>query len=303
MKLLADKFINERPIDPVEREISDLLRLPAVNHAPSSEMVALCDRFVFDEAAMRALSHDVTPWSEKFPPTGRRLHVPCNPMWIDAHGGSGWLVKDRIAYCIFDCRHFGLRYVGAIDLDSFDGVEWEWKASRFSAAVTPQSAPRENLEIAVALIFGLLFALGVPHAVSTRRIVPGLGLERGQAAFAARRAQRGLPVYSYNRVEMQLPRASMHNGVLRTAESFAGTRMHQVIGHWRLIDGVVEPYWIWIDGHTRGNADLGTIVKERNVHLAPNAVRRGFPIPNDAGRAGERRAAALLPSLAQEVGR
>lgn len=67
-----------------------------------------------------------------------------------------------------------------------------------------------------------------------------------------------------------------------------------VIGHWRLIDGVPEPFFVWIEGHERGDRGLGWIAKERHVKLA-GGVRRGFDLPTDAGVPGERRIAVAAP--------
>ncbi|MDR6952314.1 hypothetical protein J2X65_001669 [Ancylobacter sp. 3268] len=290
MKLLADRFLLDRPRGHIENEAHGLLKLPKANHLPSPAPTALCDRFVFGERDFQALQYAALD-VEAAPP-GDRLPVPCNPMWIDIAGRYGWLISGGIAYAFHDCAHWGIRCVGQVCLtvnpdDNLwvDLSDFAWDALIRSAAEGIQAAT------AAGAVVKIIYALSSPRAATARRVVPGVGLDRGLKAFALRRAQRGLPVFSYNKVELIRPQTALYRGELRSAESLSGTRMHMVIGHWRLIDGVIEPYWIWVDGHSRGNPDLGTIVKERHVRLSPDAFRKGFRVPADAGHTGERRVA------------
>lgn len=48
-----------------------------------------------------------------------------------------------------------------------------------------------------------------------------------------------------------------------------GVRKHQVIGHLRVLKcGRVEPVWVWVTAHWRGDASLGVVLRERHVQTA-----------------------------------
>lgn len=301
MKLLADLILKQRPIGRGEEHAHTMLRRPASNHAPTVNPVGLCDRFVFDRAAASALRGNVETMNEFLRSLGR-IPTPLERAWIEVDGSGAWLIDGRQVYGYSLVGSLGARYIGELNLDDWPGtvnVRLSTFISRLGSAghTDLQLWSEWMLTVGCALV-----ALASPHAATSRRVMPGPEGGSAQRAFAFRRAQRGCPVFSYNKVDFIRPRAAVHNGVLRSVESVAGQRLHMVVGHWRLIDGVIEPYWIWVEGHTRGNADLGTIIKERHVHLAPNVVRRGFLMPNETGRSGERRA-ALLPAQAKEMGR
>lgn len=132
----------------------------------------------------------------------------------------------------------------------------------------------------------LCTALASHRIATVERITPG-GLSAAQRASLRRSQQRGRPVYSYNVVKLRRPETALHRGCVVATESLKGTRRHLVIGHWRLIDGKAEPFWVWIDGHERGDRALGLIVKERHVQLSP-VVRRGFTAPSHVGASHER---------------
>ena len=92
------------------------------------------------------------------------------------------------------------------------------------------------------------------------------------------------------RVGLVLPRTCIHCGEVVETKSLAGKRGHMVIGHWRLISGVAEPFFTRVDGHERGDRALGYITKERAVS-AGSERRKGFLVLNVPGRHGEPRAA------------
>jgi hypothetical protein len=135
-----------------------------------------------------------------------------------------------------------------------------------------------------------LVALGHPRAATTRRIVPSLSTS-AERAFARRQMHRGRPIFSYNVVDLVVPQTCIYRGESHPTESFAGKRGHMVIGHWRLIAGVAEPFFTWVDGHERGDRDLGYITKERSVSAHAGGMRKGFVVPNMPAAPGERRAA------------
>jgi hypothetical protein len=130
-----------------------------------------------------------------------------------------------------------------------------------------------------------------PRIAVANRVVRATNEDATQRAFALRRAQRGRPVYSFNRVEIIAPTTCEFRGVVVAAASLAGRRGHMVVGHWRLIDGKLEPYWVWVEGHERGDRELGWIAKERIVKIAP-IERRGFVSPSFSGFKGQRVSAA-----------
>ncbi|WGD31228.1 hypothetical protein AncyloWKF20_05235 [Ancylobacter sp. WKF20] len=291
MKLLADKMITARPRGDVAALALTTLKMPAINHSPSPEPVALCDRFVFDAAAIQALAGSGFDFGHAMP--NRLIPPPAKLAWIEAYGGQGWLISGETAYAFLDHDYLGIHHAATVDLRAAaDGKYHTVLSDVVLAAFDPHSdaglRARSGAHRCAALVLPLLLALASPRAATSRRVLPGAGLDRGQKAFALRRAQRGLPVFSYNKVDLIRPQTALYRGEMRTAESLAGLRLHQVIGHWRLIDGVIAPYWIWIEGHQRGDADLGTIVKERQVHLDLGGMRRGFRMPAHIGRRGER---------------
>ncbi|MCS0501402.1 hypothetical protein [Ancylobacter mangrovi] len=291
MKLLADRLMLSRPKGDVEGWALTTLKTPGTNHAPAAGPVALCDRFVFDQVALKALRGSTFDFGDD---AARVTPTPAECAWIDVTASHGWLVSGDTAYAIFDFgRAWGIRHaatvplVGDVNNDIFVRFS-DFVQTTFDRRDEVDTKLRAYLGRAAGLVHKFLMALASPRAATSRRVLPGAGLDRGQKAFALRRAQRGVPVFSYNKVDMIRPGAAMHNGVLRSVESAAGTRLHMVIGHWRLIDGVVEPYWIWVDGHQRGDAELGTIVKERHVRLDTGGMRRGFRLPEQVGHKGQR---------------
>ena len=128
-----------------------------------------------------------------------------------------------------------------------------------------------------------------PRAAVARR--KRLDDDAASRAMRLRRFQRGRPIFSYNQVDLVIPKTCIYRGELRAVESFEGVRGHMVIGHWRLIEKVLEPFWVWINGHKRGDCERGWIVKQRNVTYVSGGIRRGFAIPSDYGEAGEHRKA------------
>ncbi|WAC26388.1 hypothetical protein [Ancylobacter sp. SL191] len=302
MKLLSDKLLSQIPNGRGEALARELLKMPAVNHASAIVQSPQCERFVFDQAATQILRCREQIIKSRLRDIDR-IPTPCDLAWVEMSGLGAWLVRGRSVHGFADVPGAGARYIATMDLDEWPG---EMRVISSTYIQTLAAAGYTNLHdwaLWTHQVIGALMALASPHTATTRRIEPGPDGGSAQRAFIRRRAQRGQPVFSFNQVEMIIPRAAMHNGVLKTAESFAGMRMHQVIGHWRLIDGVIAPYWVWIEGHQRGDSERGTIVKQRNVRLANEASRRGFPMPRAPGVPGERRPALSPPSLNPETSR
>ncbi len=294
MKLLADQMLLSGPVMDGDREIYDALRLPGTNHAPiGNDAQPMCERFVFDREAVHALGSIEGRWGDDVRRLGG-VPIVLDRMWIEADVDNrcrvGWLIRDDVASCVVHFTRLRTSlHVGDCMLSSFADHRGSYCFTPAGEGFIEGAAwSRGQLYYTIVGVIPHLLALASPRAATSRRILPGAGLDKGVKAFALRRAQRGVPVFSYNRVELVRPQTAMYRGEVRTAESVAGMRLHQVIGHWRLIDGVIEPYWIWIDGHERGDEKLGTIVKERHVRLDRGGMRRGFRLPAYVGRPGER---------------
>jgi hypothetical protein len=75
----------------------------------------------------------------------------------------------------------------------------------------------------------------------------------------------------------------------KTSSTDTGPRAHVVVGHWRLIDDGPNPFWAWVDEHTRGDERLGW--SEHYSAFCGGGERRGFVVPSDPGKPFERRSA------------
>lgn len=104
-----------------------------------------------------------------------------------------------------------------------------------------------------------LALMNIPGASTTRQIVAGQKLQRA-------RARNGkTPIFAYNEVVLLTQRA---HGAEHTASGEGGhKRRHHVIGHIRL-HHANEPFgeWSWVKPHWRGDAGIGIVLKEREVH-------------------------------------
>ncbi|MFS8180869.1 hypothetical protein ACMG4P_04825 [Pseudovibrio denitrificans] len=70
---------------------------------------------------------------------------------------------------------------------------------------------------------------------------------------------------SYNRVTLKRSPKLADKGLSSSANG-VGMRRHSVMGHFReLRKGRLEPVFIWVHGHWRGDARKGVVVKEREV--------------------------------------
>ncbi len=85
---------------------------------------------------------------------------------------------------------------------------------------------------------------------------------------AARRRRGKAPFLSFNRVSLNLPKAELSRGS-RQDRGAAGVRFHQVIGHLRLLkEGRLQPVFVWVQPHWRGDPRLGTVLRELDVKVA-----------------------------------
>ncbi|BBE74344.1 hypothetical protein [Oharaeibacter diazotrophicus] len=277
MKLLADRLCAQAaPFWEEERMAKDILKMPDRNHVPGSVgPTALCDRFVFSGEALQATLTECRGRNTRDIVEMAFTLKPSPTFWIEASTACfGFLCLGR-KICVFS---------------GVDGraqlIAQYVHPDIIQIAAHDDAVPRDFASLALGTWASMVLALSNNRVTSTRRVM-GSPVDKAMRAAARRRAQTGSPVHSYNVVDLILPKTAMHRGILKPVESFAGVRGHLVIGHWRLIDGVAEPYWVWVDGHHRGDDTLGTVTKERHVQLVGGA-RRGFFLPEFAGRAGQR---------------
>jgi hypothetical protein len=295
-KQLADKFTEKIYVDTVSEEILawHMLRRPSVNH--SDIFTPMVERFVFDFDELRPSWDYLCEFDEagkqRLCVAGENLRVPFDNCWLEVASTSrsyGYLVSA----CGNDheIRSF-------TEVDGEPRFTWAAKAStlrqRGPLSVTrllPKPLPPDlTLQlITQASAFEMLCAiLASPNMATTERVVRAMGTTKESRALHRARAQRGKPVFSFNRVSVRLPQAAHLNGVLVDRDSPLVKRAHMVIGHWRLIDGVLEPYWVWVHPHERGDRTAGFVANERYVSLSAAVLRRGWLIPQTAGTAGQR---------------
>lgn len=271
--------------DGMARWAADLLKRPAVNH--SDQFQGYVERFVFDDTALQALG-EVFGDAKSREDAWRVCHVPVVPCFISTPN-QGWMIhsqdqKTMVSYYT-SVHHWGVCHAGSMTLEGVLGHE--------VPEIRRSVVPLEDAEIQQAVVdkllvvVFLLVALTQSRVATVRKITKKSGSTAAMRAFQRRRAQLGKPVYSYNRVQMNFPKTSLQKGEVAYDCRSGPKRAHWVIGHWRLIDGVIEPYWTWIDGHKSGDEELGFVTKERHVKIA-RSFRRGYMLPGLSGLPGER---------------
>lgn len=295
---LWDRLLRLPPtnVELIERARRDL-KLPSTNHLICEQSCQpMAERFLFADTAlddlMRVFDDEESRWSAVIV-----ARVPCIPCWVETgdYAWHFWSDDRGRTMCTFFMD--GRTPLAVFHFDGLRDESDETPVTLTPAAVAIQltgDVPDIWFSAAASRVVFLLAALSQPRVATVRRQIPGGADGAAERASRLRRAQIGRPVFSFNVVEFRPAQTALHRGVLKPVESFAGMRGHVVMGHWRLIDGKIEPYWIWVDGHRRGDDSLGTIVKERQVASLRGGLRRGFTVPAELGRHGERRAARRL---------
>jgi hypothetical protein len=269
------------------------------------DQIGKCDRFVIPHATWDAMneckkSYDDESWRAAF----ISAFAPIPQCWFE--------LQDTQTGCLFDgddgvvfaapSNGFKGKHFFAVAIVHLDRVRAIASQSSHLDWVTwlPDGLPWQHVHgdktmRAVLVMWAIVIALtNSPRAAVSRR--RRLDDDAASRAMRLRRFQRGRPIFSYNQVDLVLPKTCIYRGEVRAVESFEGMRGHMVIGHWRLIDKALEPFWVWIDGHERGDRDRGWIVKQRNVTYVAGGLRRGFAVPSGRGSSGERRKAIALGS-------
>jgi hypothetical protein len=140
-----------------------------------------------------------------------------------------------------------------------------------------------EFRLMIVTVGNVLAAIGSRRATSLKR-------NQVTQSQAKRAFRAGRPRFSYQQVDLIIPRTCIFRDEVHDVRALEAMRGHMVIGHWRLIDGAIEPFWRWIEGHERGDRERGWIIKQRNL-VYVGGSRRGFLLPEQAGEPGERRLA------------
>lgn len=286
MKHLADRLVKSPLAHDVEaRRVAALIKRPAENH--TDQLTPMVERFVFAESDLAELGRTAVKCDREALFSGLKAPMPL--MWIEV-ADIGFLVRNgwvtlfnkngKIVHSVCRLHIQGLTVSGA------QLVHFESHCSNLSrdqAALTKVKASFTIFATMCALI-------NSPRSATVERITRKEMRSHEQKVFAMRRAQRGAPVYSFNRITINRPETSLQRGEVVNCGPQTSKRGHYVIGHWRLLDGKAEPYWVWIESHPRGDETLGFVAHERHVKIEPGSFgsRRGFELPTFPGASGQR---------------
>lgn len=302
MKNFREKMLS-RPLRgcPETSGVVDLLKRPARNH--SADHMGLVDSYVFDHEAQKQLD---ALFSE---PESRAIAFD-----------NG---RAPLPVCLLDFISWGalirpFRHASWCQILIDDGSRCYVAAEAEFAAQAPEHADvrllpvvasasergfdvpdiERQIQLRFAAVYFACTAIAGHRLSITDRILPKRGETPAARSFARKRALKGRgQFFSYNKVSLITPDSPLfRGGVISWPSAASRRRGHWVTGHWRLIDGGIQPFWTWVDGHESGDADLGWVTKEREVMLqGPVVVRRGFRMPNHEGLAGERVPAEQVP--------
>lgn len=285
MKTLADMIVASAHRDKnLPTHIVEALRLPAQNHAPvdHGQYLPLVERFVFIEPLRFSDAWAVSAFDSM---TERATFMhPLDTYWLEATWAAprmtlsfGVMFKDQRLWIFV--KNAGMPILlGACPTPSEmpnGQFRIEVKPARGLPVGTDKDAA-DFMALIVEKLWLLLASLASSHTVSTRRQIitqPDFATRR----MLNRRFQTGQPFLSANIVEFRKPETCIYRGEVRETASFAGKRGHLVIGHWRLIDKTMTPFWVWVDGHPRGDLNLGWVQKTRVVKDAERPKRKGAP--------------------------
>ncbi|ULB10727.1 hypothetical protein ORIO_12520 [Cereibacter azotoformans] len=294
-KTLADRIVrgplNVR--DDAGHGVAQLLKKPAPNH--SDTFAPMVERFVVDVADYGKVSASN---DRSVGLVMQNLRLPMETFWLEV-GECGFFVQNGYVRLFWT---FGLGTplcIGVIDLDSIrDVFGLDLRDAFFvyshCAGYFINWAPfTSKLYFSLAVFAECCSIINSPRSAAREVIRPG-GIPSAQRATRHRRAQRGYPMFSFNRVTIRRPDTSLQSSGVLLCGQQTSKRGHWVIGHWRLIDNVPDPYWVWVEAHKRGDEGTGFISHERHVKIEPGSfgTRRGFVIPTDEGSPSQRVPAA-----------
>jgi hypothetical protein len=269
--------------------VANMMRLPSENHSESVEQAGpIVDRIVIGQEINNvfAMGESILDWFNSAKP-------PLLWGWIE-FGYHAYFIEPsdvcaaKVLYMFADSSghltpgaSFNFPYQLSVDAEADELAE-----AINARCATAEYAQSDELSRAILQFFCLCGAICDHRFVRVDRVIRD-GKSRAWKRLQARRAAKAKPVFSYNKVTLLIGNTSIERGVVRETRAFFGTRQFQRIGHWRLIDDCLEPYWTWIKPTTVGSALLGIIVKERVVKIE-QIVRRGYVSPDFVGFAGQR---------------
>jgi hypothetical protein len=233
----------------------------------AQESKGFAARFCFDEA-MVASSHNVSRDAESYEIAARIARLPAPQGWYEwrEHGVSRALwweqQTDGTLDCLFLCKSGDSVFVaGAIRRWQFG----HWRKVCYNVGDVLDFVKMDDEEKNLLLSEYLRFAVCGSALLNLHRAVQ-VEAQHAAPKLQRARAKRGkLPLLSFNRVKLKLPKPDLTRGEYR-GRGHPGVRFHQVIGHLRLLQaGRIEPVFIWVDAFWRGDARLGVILREREV--------------------------------------
>lgn len=278
------------------KHTSELLNKPMQNHEFSNKEAIVSpsiDRFVFSESDANCLHRNLKDELKYGYDCLFDVRPPVVPCWIEVSGKYGWLiVNEKQLGEYVSVISFGKHGDDISPILIFDwpkhNAQCELSGNRaYDYSVSHPGFFEKELLYDVISLMSLCACIGNNNISITKPISP-LRMDGSAGSAAASRAfQHGRPMFSFNHVELVRPQTCEYRGEVVPSEFLVGKRGHFVVGHWRLIDGRQEPYWVWVDGHKRGDPSLGWVTKERQVILKQE-VRRGFELPAISGLPGQR---------------
>jgi hypothetical protein len=295
---LADKIVALKSYPDVEiKRAADMLKKPARNHVAQA-FDPLVERFVFDAEVDQQLKSVFCGDRAK---DLRRIavasaRIPIMPCWLEIGGTTGWLFYEifNVGYvALFNETNIGPVCLGRAPSALYGCSDFLSDDYVFNLEISPV-AGRFNVshkDVGNDLIKAayLLAVYSQPHMSTTERVTYGkLQGSAAARAMARRKAQKHGGVYSFNVVKLKVPKPSEIHGFVAATGSCAPKRGHMRIGHWRLIDGKIEPYWTWVEACEVGDRSLGWVTKQREISISSGLSRRGFELPSFCGRPGER---------------
>lgn len=290
MQTLADK-IAARPFpkDDIACSIAAMLKRPSANH--SELHTPQVERFIFDDAAIDVI-YNIFKTEAARKQAFAICKPPFLPMFVEI-ANRGYFIMQleediiSVSLMVYDHKNnYGSCHSRCLLENITDNKPFTPEMVTAGISVY---AP-EAIDDAIHAFAGLPLILAVitqPRMATVEKVVPSAADSPALRAMRRRRAQRGRPMYSFNRVTVDLPQHSLQGGEIKQRAALSPRRGHNVIGHWRLITRSEEPYFVWVQPHQAGDPALGWVTKERIIKIK-GGVRHGYLMPEFAGQNGQR---------------
>jgi len=227
-------------------------------------------RFSFDQNVVQS-SFNIIEDNVSFEIAGRiaKPPVPCGWFEWSFEGkrlGLWWQSLDAgfMSVCFFVCFACGEDPILLAALPHYQFGTTGLKIS-FSDLVDAAFDSKEDLIEVISSNY-LRFFMAACALLNLHRAVEIKGYEPPAKLRKARLRRGRLPLLSFNRVSLKLPKPERSRGPSRVGNDSHGIRLHQVIGHLRLLTaGRVEPVFVWVEAHWRGNAGNGIVLRSRDI--------------------------------------